>query len=307
MITVLYPASTNWFYERFAHALVEDMRRLGVVVRGLASSQISTRIDDRAAILIINYTEIVFDCARRDTVRALRKTIASCDKRVLVNMDSFRTAWFEKQIEEGFGLFTDVFDYGMIPQHSDDRICGLPLQWVKEALSAKVKQDIPPTRGRRPIPWAFIGHETKGRAAFVAAAVQTLPEHGFVYVPHLKPFSGTYGLDEAALTKVLRSSTFYIWGSHHHHPYHECLRACDGIASGAIPVKIDPLYHDEMDLPWVYPSLEAFKCSQAYADPDIAYRTAVARLGENGGLGENFVAALATIGLSLTANDPCHA
>lgn len=307
MITVLFPSSTNWFYERFAWRLAADLGRFGIPVSLRSSSEIAQGAGEGRAILLVNHAEIKFDCERRGTAGALRRAILAFDRRVLVNMDSLQTRWFEWQLEEGAGLFTDVFDYGMLRQTHEEAIFGIPLHWVEEAFCDEVRRNLPERKGPRPIPWAIIGHETRARAAFAAAATQTLSARGFIYMPRLKPFGGAHGLDQTALAKVLSASDFYIWGSHHHHRYHECFRASDAVAAGAVPVKIDPIHHGEMDLPWVYPSLEAFRRSSAFADPQEGFHAAVARLERAGSLGANFIVALASIGVSRSTRCPAHA
>ena len=292
MITILFPSDTNWFYQRFATDLAVDLRQIGIIGNTVGSAQLTGQDTPAETLLVIAFAEVLFDCQRRGEEQSLRRWVSRCARRVLVNLDSIETVWFERHLEEGHNLFDEVYDYGMVDQLGGDEILGLPVSWVPEALTSKAIAALQDSRGTRTLKWAIVGHETPDRAAFAAAAVQTLPCGGIVYMPPLRPFSSAYGLDEAAIRRLLSSCDFYVWGSHHKHRYHECLRATDAVSVGAIPVKIDPLYAADMDLPWVYGSLEEFRASEAFENPLAGYEQARNRILANKTMGANFALAL---------------
>lgn len=299
MIVVVHPYRMNWFYEAQAHRIVQDLRKQGVAALPLPSNRVARYEGERDCILVISLAEILASAEALGEGDLLRRMIAGFRSRVLVNLDCIHTTWFAKHLVFGARFFTDVFDIGLIAQSDTGDLMGIRYHWIPEALTRDERDSLGPRTGARPVPWAIIAHSSRERSAFVAAAIQSLPSNGFVFSPPLRRFNAESGLDAAALDRVLEKADFYLWGSHHQFRYHEGVRALQSVRCGAAPVKIDPLHADRIDLPWVYPSLDVFRRSDAFADPDASFRVARDRILDNGTLGDRVVEALRNAGVDL--------
>ncbi len=117
----------------------------------------------------------------------------------------------------------------------------------------------------RPLPWAVIGHINSDRTALVDCLVRSLQPDGFVYLPSLRPFGDNSGLNETQIYAVLARTNLYVWNSHHHHPYHEGLRAIQAVSAGAIRLRSIRF------MPISFPTCRGFiRASTPWCEPDTS-------------------------------------
>ena len=293
MIPVVYPRSINWFYQAQALSLAEDLCAVGVPARAVASEQPWLLADCSPEIaLVVSYAETLTAAERAGIDAPFRQAMARFHRRVLLNFDSIQSRWFDKHFVEGPGYFAEILDVGLYRQTAQAEVSGVPFRFVPEAFSAAERARIRPWAPGRSIPWTMLGHATTDRSALVEAALRCLPKNGFVFSPPLRPFTEKSGLNREAIDRVLGQTDFYIWGSHHQHPYHETQRALHAVAAGAIPAKIDPLHSARFAIPWVYPSLNALLEQRDRQGLDALYGAARRFLEQQGTIGQNVKAAL---------------
>lgn len=295
MINIVFPAGLNWFYERLARSLEDELCRLGVSAICIPAHELaSSPRGSGAGVLLVSAAECAASADRTSQRESFLAAIRGFERRVLMNYDSLHAHWFFEQLKLGPGLFTEIFDIAVKPQ-AGPAYAGLPYTWIPEALwLLDANRERPRWTAGRAFPWAIVGHVNENRAALVAALVQSMEPHGFVYLPPLKAYGSNSGLDEARLGKILENSDLYIWNSHHGHPYHEGVRAIQAVAAGAAPAKIEPLYADRFsEIPWVYPSLEAMDEARRRSGPDGLHRAALAFLEQFPPLGVSVKTALA--------------
>lgn len=295
MISVVFPDGLNWFYERLARSLEDELRRLGVSATAIPAHELAVSPPGPGAcVLLVSAAECAASADRTSQREAFLAAVRCFDRRVLINYDSLHAHWFFEQLKLGPGLFTEIFDIAVKPQ-AGAVYAGLPYRWIPEALwLLGANQKRPKWTAGRAFPWAIVGHVNENRAALVSALIRSEEPHGFVYLPPLKAYGQNTGLDEERLGKVLENSDFYIWNSHHRHPYHEGVRAIQAVAAGAAPAKIEPLYADRFsEIPWVYPSLEAMDEAKRRSGPGGLHRVALAFLEQFPPLGVSVRTALA--------------
>lgn len=293
MISIVYPLSINWFYERQAQLIKEELHRLGLEARLVASDQPDLLAEGPAEIaLFVNLAETLVAARESRSIERLAQRIAPFKRKILLNHDSLFSPWFGKQIEVAEGFFTEIFDISMKRQTTRSEVFGMPYQWIPEALAQSQAENLLSWTPNRPIPWVMIGHATADRASLASALVQELSPSGFVFSPPLRPFRAGAGLCESDLSRVLSKSDLYVWGSHHRLPYHECLRALHAISYGAAPAKIDPLFSSNSHIPWTYSSVSALKERIEDAGCMYLYFEARSFIESQGRLGDNLATAL---------------
>ncbi len=297
MIPVVYPRSINWFYSTQAHAIAEDLTAVGVPARAVASDR-PTELEacDPATVLLVCFAEALIAAERQNRGERLLRVLKTFERRILVNFDSVRSTWFTRHFEDRPRYFSDIFDFGLYRQTTQPTILGMPYHFVPESLARSERETMVEWHPGRLLPWTILGHSTRDRSALIEAVLRSLPKNGFVFSPPLRPFTERSGLNRASITRVLRQTDLYIWGSHHLYPYHETQRVLHAITAGAIPVKIDPLHSHRIMLPWVYPSLEAMlREKERHGLPGL-YAMSRQHIEEQGPLGDNLRAALERVG-----------
>ena len=288
MIPVLFPRTLNWFFSAQAASIAEDLCLSGLPAEAVASDRPWRLAESgRDIVLIVNFAECLMGAEGRGRDRELLAVLERFERRVLVNFDSIRAHWFTRHFDRRRDYFSDIVDIGLYRQTADARVLDTPYHSVAESLSrADLRDAVPWTPGRR-VPWAMLGHATRDRSALVEAALRCLPKNGFVFSPPLRPFTDRSGLNRAGIARILGQTDFYIWGSHHLYPYHETQRVLHAVTAGAVPVKIDPLHSHRMNLPWVYPSLEALLRARDREGVGGLYQRARVAVERNGLLGDN--------------------
>lgn len=296
-IPVVYPRSLNWFFSAQALAIADDMTAAGVPARAVASDQ-PWRLDefDPDTVLVVSFAESLIAAERQGRNVAFLQVLDGFQRRILVNFDSVRSNWFTRHFDNRRGYFSDIIDIGLYRQTLEATIVDTPYHFVPESLARTDKEGMIDWSPGRAVPWTMLGHATRDRSALIEAALRCLPKNGFVFSPPLRPFTDRSGLNRAAIARILRQTDLYIWGSHHLYPYHETQRVLHAITAGAVPVKVDPLHSHRMNLPWVYPSLEAVLRAREKEGLEGLYTRARATIEQQGTLGENMGEVLARIG-----------
>jgi hypothetical protein len=299
LIPIVYPRTINWFYSTQAKAMAEDLTASGIPARAVASDRPGELDECGSEIaLLVCFAEALVAAKAQNRSERLLEALDRIDRRVLVNFDSLHSHWFGRHLEDRPDYFSDVFDYGLYRQTVQPSVRGMTYHFVPESLSRAEQATIVPWHPGRPLPWTMLGHATRDRSALIEAILQCLPKNGFVFSPPLRPFTERSGLNRAAITRVLRQTDFYIWGSHHLYPYHETQRALHAVTAGAIPAKIDPLHSHRVRLPWVYPSLEALLRDRDKHGLEQLYAKARGYIEGQGWLGDNLRDALARMGVA---------
>ncbi|MGF3027797.1 hypothetical protein ACQVP2_34015 [Methylobacterium aquaticum] len=294
MTVVFFPSDMNWFYAKLALAITEGLREEGHAAEAVPVHDIAAYYDaDADHALIVNPAECVESAARVGARDQFLSRLRNYRHRVIVNYDSLRSGWFLRQLKFAESLFTDIVDIGVVPQ-AESRYVGLRYIWIPEAMWVRPPGGSPLLwTADRPLPWAVIGHINSDRAALVDCLVRSLQPDGFVYLPSLRPFGDNSGLNETQIYAVLARTNLYVWNSHHHHPYHEGLRAIQAVSAGAIPAKIDPLHADQFsDVPWVYPSVDALVRAQRQRGLPALFDDAHSYLSRFPSLGQSLATAL---------------
>ena len=260
---VIFPQGVNWFYERAAQDISDELRGLGAHVELCGAAALLRRPAGHpgGTALIVSLKECVASLDRVDDTERFVRCLEGFDRRILVNYDCIYTDWFHDHFAVAPGLVTDVADVNIVPQTSAASILGVPYHWIPECLTVQERSQLRAWAPGRRVPWAMIAHASPSRAAFLEAIVQQLAPGGFAFVPAHRPYRDANGtLSETSLDRLLAEVDIYLWNSHHEYPFHECLRAPHAIRNGAVPAKIDPLFSRRFaEVPWVFEDLVALR------------------------------------------------
>lgn len=256
---VLVPAKLNYFYDLHGRRLAEGLRALGFDV------DVSTlaRRPDKAYdwCVLTNISEIVLSHDKEDdedvtgditweeelaAIAAVRRLHRTCRVVTACSLDCVGTAWYTaiEQRCTAAGIAT-VLDFGL---HDQSPFLGpdgperRPAYWfVPNGLTDSERQALDAAADdHRPLPWAFVGHTTSGRAALVDRLMQQVDPRGFVYMPGIGKITekGSPHLNQKQFDTVLRRVRYQVWCSHHGHFYMESERFRMSLLAGSVPVKV---------------------------------------------------------------------
>ncbi|MFQ3582983.1 MAG: hypothetical protein SNJ67_06060 [Chloracidobacterium sp.] len=243
---IICSRATDWFYTDLAERLWGDLPEVHRARTRLWDGPDWLRATPAPRVVVVNWVETIHDPRLSPAeVAAFMSKVNSVPERALVAAECVSVVWFERQLDGPD--WTAIIDVGWQPQTPLPAVAAkyrflhyAPTQ-AEQAVLAQVRAVRPETFAARPLPWAVVGALTPERAALVAALADWQP-HGFAFLPPGEPFqvrADRGRLDRARLARVLRQSRFYIWTSHHAHPYFESFRVLDALLSGACPVKLD--------------------------------------------------------------------
>jgi hypothetical protein len=243
-VLILIPGSVNYFSNLSGRRVAEALLSLGYQadVRTLEEYEPAPY----EACIVSNLAEVVHSCgdeaAGIHQVRAIRR---SCRRAACLTIDCVCTHWYYRLHElcarTDLDLILDLGLYDQTPwldtAHRDNyRFVFSGLTPSEGMRVAEVMRD----GGDRPIPWAFIGHNTFHRAALVDQLIQNLCPEGFVYLPGLAPYKekGSPHLNQQQFEAVLRRTRYQLWCSHHNHFYMEPERFRTSLLTGSVPIKV---------------------------------------------------------------------
>jgi hypothetical protein len=242
---VVIPGTVNYFYNTNGRRLAEALSALGYRVEVAAAREAKGGARDLC--LLTNIAEIVHALGGpSEAVGKIRALVSGARVAAAVSLDSVMTNWFRWTVDLcAVSDVPTIFDLGLWDQRP---LLESPLavryRFVRDGLTPTETVTMEIALGEmglpRPIPWAFVGHVTAERAAFVDELVQTVDPGGFVYLPPLEPIaeSGTPHLDPKQFDSVLRRSRYHVWCSHHGHFYMEPERFRLPLLAGCVPLKV---------------------------------------------------------------------
>ncbi len=241
---IVIPGTVNYFYNLSGHRVAEALRSLGY------SADVRTLQECREGgydtCILSNLAEVLHsygdEAAGIEKVRALRR---SCRGAACLAIDCVGTYWYHRLRELSARADVDLLlDLGLYDQspwlepahRATYRFVFSGLTPAEQELAAEVCQDA----GARPIPWAFVGHNTHNRVALVDQIIRTVDPRGFVYIPTLAPYTekDSPHLNQQQFEAVLRRTRYQIWCSHHDHFYLEPERFRTSLLTGSVPVKV---------------------------------------------------------------------
>ncbi len=242
---VLVPGTVNYFYNVEGKRLAEALTNLGCQATLSTLDSYAERKYDWC--FLFNLYEI--DFAYRDRsgfLRQIQKLKSSCNFVIPALLESVQTKWFNDSIQiMAEAQLRTILDLGfenqqaLLPDSSHYEYRSLFNGLTKaERLSAKsLPSEI--SASERPIPWAFVGQATGERLRLVERLVQEYDPAGFVYLVRHVPYqeNGPH-LGGQQLNRVLQSTRYKIWCSHHPYYYLESIRFRLALTNGCVPVKI---------------------------------------------------------------------
>jgi hypothetical protein len=241
---VIIPETVSYFYNLSGRRIAEALRDLGfaVDVRTLADCV----EDDYDWCLLSSVNEILqaygdesAGIERIERLRARWRCMAS------LTLECVSTAWHRRIRDLSLWIGADmILDLGMHEQ-------GESLEPAERSLYRFAFSGLTTSERRqldrldddltgRTIPWAFVGQLTPDRSALVDHLVQTLDPRGFVYMPGTMPYreKGSPHLNQHEFERVLRSTRYQVWCSHHAYFYMESERFRSSLLTGGVPIKI---------------------------------------------------------------------
>lgn len=242
---VVIPGTVNYFYNTNGRRLAEALGALGYRVE-LATAR-EARPGVRDLCLLTNIAEIVHALGGAAVaVGKVRSLVAGARRAAAVSLDSVMTNWFRWSVDLcAASDVPTILDLGLWDQRPlFEQAPAVDYRFVRDGLTptetAAMDAAMADAGSPRPIPWAFVGHVTAERAAFVDELVRTVDPSGFVYLPPLEPIaeSGTPHLDPRQFHAVLKRSRYHVWCSHHGHFYMEPERFRLPLLAGCVPVKV---------------------------------------------------------------------
>ncbi|OYT70893.1 MAG: hypothetical protein CFK52_09720 [Chloracidobacterium sp. CP2_5A] len=268
--------ATDWFYADLARRLWQDLPPAWRERTRLWDAPAWLAAPPAPRVVVVNWVETVNDprLSRADAA-ALMSKVNSAPERVLLVAECVGTVWFQRQLDGPD--WTTILDVGRQPQALPEGVAATtgrflryaPTEAEKDQL-AKVRAQSPEAFKRRPIPWAVVGGLTPERAALVAALADWQP-NGLAFLPPGEPFqvrAERGRLDKAQLARVLEKTRFYVWTSHHAHPYFESFRVLDALLAGACPAKLDARWAAALrHLGGVFASVDELRAFAASEEP----------------------------------------
>jgi hypothetical protein len=242
---VLIPGCLNYFYNLCGRRVAEALGELGIAadVTTLMGLDHSHRPYDWC--LLANVSEVLLSCpGAQSKLKALRRR---CSAMATCALDCVHTDWYRSIRDKSLAAELDaVIDMGLCDQRTslstdDQRL----YHFIMNGLTAsemRSLEDLESVNDEREIPWAFVGHFTTERAALVDCLIQTVDPRGFVYMPALAPYTekGSPHLNQQQFDRVLRSTRYQIWCSHHPNFYLEPERFRASLMTGGVPLKVIP-------------------------------------------------------------------
>jgi hypothetical protein len=243
-VLIIIPGVVNYFYNQCGYRMAEALGEAGYDVQ---VSPLNLAPGDRFDLCLVsniyetlNATEAY---SRPEALERMRKIRAHSRALACIAIDCASTHWFGLNRAAADEVQADLFvDLGLFSQESV--LTGsfrAPYYFACNGLTTSERQEADRARQQtdRPVPWAFIGHQTFTRVALVDYLVQAIHPSGFVYLPSLGVIKdkGSPHINQQQYEMVLRKTLFQVWCSHHSHFYLEVERYRTSLITGSVPIK----------------------------------------------------------------------
>ena len=240
---IVVPGTVNYFYNQAGRRLAEALHANGWQARLTTLQTLAAEPDQQSFdwVFLVNIYELIHSHPGGETfLTGLRQRSR---RLVQVLLECVTTNWFIENFRLGNRFGADwLFDFGLQDQAAQAPVSArAKYQFVFNGLTASERQTLESLDEQepRPIPWAFVGHQTGKRVELAYRLVRDFHPSGFFYLPELSPVTedGPH-LNEEQFLRVLQRAQYQIWSSHHQEFYLEGERFRASLLTGSVPVKV---------------------------------------------------------------------
>lgn len=239
---IVIPGSVNYFYNQAGRRVAEALESRGwrvhlAMLHSLPDALPEGKFDWG---FLVNAYELMhsFQPAGKQRLGVVR---GLCRQLSHVLLECVTTNWFADSFDAGRHAGADyLFDLGLQDQSEQlSKTAQQGYQFVFNGLTASEIQTLHSLNAEepRPIPWAFVGHQTPARVELIYRLVRNFDPSGFFYLPELSPITedGPH-LNEEQYLRVLSKARYQIWSSHHQGIYLEGERFRASLLTGSIQI-----------------------------------------------------------------------
>lgn len=237
---IVVPGSVNYFYNQAGRRVAEALQSRGWRVHLATLHTLPEEKFDWG--FLVNAYELMHS-SQPIGEQKLGFVRRHCDRLSQVLLECVTTNWFADSFDLGRRAGAEyLFDFGLQNQSEQlSKTARQDYRFVFNGLTGSEIQTLHSlnTQEPRPIPWAFVGHQTPVRVELVYRLVRDFDPSGFFYLPELSPVTedGPH-LNEEQYLRVLAKARYQIWSSHHQGIYLEGERFRASLLTGSIPLKI---------------------------------------------------------------------
>jgi hypothetical protein len=240
---VIISGAVNYFYDVIGYRFAQALRNLGVDAHVYPLRDCPEQ--EAEWLFIVNVYETAVGYGNGDAALNLMRRFRQRSQHTYnVLLECSKTQWFAENTQLTSYIHADaLLDLGFHDQSGDlsadvrrryrPMFNGLTAQEAQQACHFAA------LRSERPVPWAFIGHNTAERVRVLDALLTGFDKHGLVYLPTLQPITATGPhITADQLQRILERTQWYLWNTHHPYFYMESERFRNAIMAGAVPIKI---------------------------------------------------------------------
>lgn len=237
---IVIPGSVNYFYNQAGRRVAEALQTSGWRTHLTTLDSLPEEQFDWA--FLVNVYELRHSCPR-EAEGQFRRVRRQCRRVSQVLLECVTTNWFADAFELGRQAGAQfLLDFGLQDQSDQTaKSAGQHYRFVFNGLTVSEQQALQSVNEQeaRPIPWAFVGHQTHDRVELVYRLVKEFDPAGFFYLPELSPVTedGPH-LNEQQFLRVLSKARYQVWSSHHRGVYLEGERFRASLLTGSIPLKV---------------------------------------------------------------------
>ncbi|MFN0112769.1 MAG: hypothetical protein ACKVZH_28250 [Blastocatellia bacterium] len=240
---IVVPGSVNYFYNQAGRRVAEALQTLGWRTHLTTLDALPEGQFDWA--FLVNVYEVRHSCPR-EAPRQFQRVRRQCRRVSQALLECVTTNWFAEAFEVGRQAGAEfLLDFGLQDQSEQaeqaSKAARQSYRFVFNGLTVSERQTLQSLNEQeaRPIPWAFVGHQTPDRVELVYRLVKEFDPAGFFYLPPLSPVTedGPH-LNEQQFLRVLAKARYQVWSSHHRGVYLEGERFRASLLTGSIPLKV---------------------------------------------------------------------